>query len=270
MGAGFDFETYLVNDEWVFRFPKTPSVADALVNENHLLIDLSLPTTTPVYEHWLSRPIGYTLPVAAYKIIRGDCMESLETDSCDTAQLAEDIGKTLQSLHGTCVDYKNHTANLDDFLSREAVRNLDLATVGLTAREESIAVQFVERYRSNKKKLPSTRIHGDLGVEHIITRASRYVVGVIDWSNATFGNRFKDFVGLWGWGGDHFVQEVLSHYHERPKQSDWGFIRIHGLMYCLHRLKQAVSCNHNYSSILRNRLRKRIRETRGMSPSDLP
>ncbi|MYD80225.1 MAG: aminoglycoside phosphotransferase family protein [Gammaproteobacteria bacterium] len=270
LGAGFDFETYLVNDEWVFRFPNTPSEADALVNENHVLNGLSIPTTTPVYEHWLSRPTGYPMPVAGYRVIRGECMEALDPDSCDTIQLAKDLAKTLQSLHGACVNHKRHTVNLDDFSSKEVVGSFDPVTVGLTTKEQSTAIQFVEQYRNNNKKIRSTRIHGDLGVEHIITKASRYLVGVIDWSNATIGNRFKDFIGLWGWGGDHFVQEVLSHYQDRPQHIDWAFIRVHGLMYCVHRLKLAVLHNHNYSSILCNRLRKRIKETRGMSPSDLP
>ncbi len=270
LGAGFDFETYLVNDEWVFRFPNTPNEADALVNENHILNDLSLPTATPVYEHWLSSPTGYPMPIAAYRIIRGECMESLDPDSCDTTQLAKDLGKTLQSLHGTNVHHERHTANLDDFTLREVVGNLNAVTAELPTSEQSTVTQFVERYRHNNKNVRSARIHGDLGVEHVITRAGRYLVGVIDWSNATIGNRFKDFIGLWGWGGDRFVQRVLTYYHDRPQHIDWGFIRVHGLMYCLHRLKLAVLHNHNYSSILRNRLRKRIKETRGMCPSDLP
>lgn len=271
LGAGFDFQTYLVNDEWVFRFPNTPAEADALMNENKVLNKLALPTATPVYEHWLSKPTGYPMPVAAYRVIRGESMESLDPESCDTTQLAKDIGITLKTLHGSVAGYDRCTVNLNHCSSTDYWENIDCGAVGLTVVEQSALSEIIARYRyNNKEETHSTPIHGDLGVEHIITNTSGRLVGIIDWSNASYGNRFKDFIGLWGWGGDQFVTRVLSSYDDSPNRYHWRYIRIKGLLYCLHRLKLAVSSGRTDTTILRNRFRMRIRETIEMSPDDFP
>lgn len=270
LGAGFDFRTFLVNDEWVFRFPNTPSEADALLAESKLLNNLSLPTTTPVFEYLLDKPTGYTTPIAGYRLIRGESMESLNSDSCDTTQLARDLGRTLRSLHGMDFDDKRSSSGLNGHPLPTLLGTRDFDSVGLTTNEASILAQFVSRYSPRKNQSTCARIHGDLGVEHIITSEGRRVEGVIDWANASIGNRFRDFIGLWGWGGDKFVIRVLSNYDSYPQSYDWEFIRVQGLLYCLHRLKLAAANNLEHLSKLRTRLRERLNETKGMSPNDLP
>lgn len=270
LGAGLDFRSYLINDHWVFRFPNTPNEADALFNERQLLNSLSLPTRTPVFEYWLDRPFGYTMPIAGYRLIRGESMESVDSDSCDNTHLAKDLGRILRTLHKPGIDpgRRSSSPNGHPILEISSAPNFD--SVGLTTSETSSLAQFVSRYSQDHSQFLNTRIHGDLGVEHIITRSGRHVEGVIDWSNATFGNPFRDFIGLWGWGGDNFVTRVLSNYDNYPHAHDWGFIRVGGLLYCLHRLRLAAAYDLEYLSILQNRLRQRINETRGMNPSDPP
>lgn len=270
LGAGFDFKTFLVNDEWVFRFPNTPNEADALITESKLLNNLSLPTTTPVFEYWLDKPIGYTMPIAGYRLIRGESLESLDSGSCDTTRLARDLGWTLHSLHGMDFDEEKSSNSLNGHPLPELSRTKDFDSVGLTTNEASSLAQFVSRYSPRKNQSTCARIHGDLGVEHIITTEGRHVEGVIDWANASMGNRFRDFIGLWGWGGDNFVIQVLSNYDSYPQSHDWAFIRTQGLLYCLHRLKLAAANNLEHLSKLLARIRERIHETNGMSPNDLP
>lgn len=270
LGAGFDFQTFLVNDEWVFRFPNTPSEADALLTESELLNNLSLPTTTPVFEYWFDKPTGYTMPIAGYRLIRGESMESLDSGSCDATQLARDLGCTLRSLHGMDIDDKKSSPSLNGHPLPELSGTRDFDSVGLTTEEASNLAQFVGCYSPRKNQATCARIHGDLGVEHVITNEGRQVKGVIDWANASVGNRFRDFIGLWGWGGDNFVIQVLSNYDRYPQSYDWEFIRVHGLLYCLHRLKLAAANNLEHLSKLRARLRERIHETTGMNPNDLP
>ncbi|MCY3885834.1 MAG: aminoglycoside phosphotransferase family protein [Gammaproteobacteria bacterium] len=270
LGTGFDFDTFLVNDEWVFRFPMTTSAADAMYEEHTVLNGLSLPTAIPDFEHWLDRPFGYPLPVSAYRLIRGLTLESLEFDSFEWSQLAADLGNTLQSLHVAGDDRTFFVEFSSDYLSPEFEELVECDVIGLTANEKSSVNQFVRNCHHYKTKSLSARIHGDLGVEHIITNGQRQLVGLIDWSNTAYGNKFKDFVGLWGWGGDKFTAQVLSNYEESPRKYDWQYIRVNGLMYCFHRLKYVAASRQQDLSILRNRLRKRIAETSGMKPSDPP
>lgn len=270
LGAGFDFETYLVNDEWVFRFPLTISAADAMTKERRVLRSLKLPTAIPEFEHWLERPHGYPMPVAAYRLIRGVTLESQEVNLCECSQLASQLGNTLQSLHASSVDDESIKTCPSSTLSRGVEDLMDCDESGLTSKEKSAVTRFVQSSRKCEANARCTRIHGDLGAEHIITNGQCNLVGLIDWSESAYGNRYKDFVGLWGWGGDKFIVKVLSNYDELPQSHDWEYIRVHGLMYCFHRLKYAASNHQEGLSTLRVRLRKRIAETSEMNPSDPP
>ena len=83
LGKGFDFTSYLVNGEWVFRFPHEWSIADTLIRERDLLTRLSLPTRTPRFEQWKDRPVGYPMPIAGYKLICGTSLERLDSRTLD-------------------------------------------------------------------------------------------------------------------------------------------------------------------------------------------
>ncbi len=72
LGAGLDSDAYLVNDEWVFRFPKREAVARALNREVALLSKLAgrLPVATPRFAH-IGHQTGSGLLFAGYRLIRG-------------------------------------------------------------------------------------------------------------------------------------------------------------------------------------------------------
>ena len=65
---GYDFEVAIVDDEWVFRFPRRAGVEDALELEIELLPRLApaLPVAVPVFEHVLREPL-----CVAYRMLRG-------------------------------------------------------------------------------------------------------------------------------------------------------------------------------------------------------
>ena len=50
---GYDYEVVVVDDEWVFRFPRRPGVEETLEVEIALLPALApaVPVAVPVFEH---------------------------------------------------------------------------------------------------------------------------------------------------------------------------------------------------------------------------
>jgi hypothetical protein len=65
---GYDFEAAIVDDEWVFRFPRRPAVAAALEVEIQLLPEIApaLPVAVPMFEHISREPL-----FVGYRMIRG-------------------------------------------------------------------------------------------------------------------------------------------------------------------------------------------------------
>lgn len=268
--AGFDFVNFLINDEWVFRFPNSANELAGLINEKRVLENLSSPAPTPVIKHWISKPIGYALPIAGYKFIPGESLESLNCDSCDRLLLAKELGCILQYIHEPCNNQEDLARTLNDAWIGETEKLVALDVFGLQSEQSSTITQFLRQYCPAERTPTCMRIHGDLSAEHIITSNRCHVSGIIDWSNSGCGNRFKDFVGLWGWGGDRFVLEVLANYDACPCEEDWGYIRANGLAYCLHRLRFAEANDLVQKQILRNRLDRRVTEIRRASPTERP
>jgi hypothetical protein len=65
---GYDFHVVLVDDEWVFRFPRRAGVEAALETEIALLptIAPALPVPVPLFEHVSREPL-----FVAYRLLRG-------------------------------------------------------------------------------------------------------------------------------------------------------------------------------------------------------
>src|SRR5207253_8650489 len=66
---GYDFKVAIVDDEWVFRFPRRPGVEEALKLEIAILPALApaLPVDVPSFEHVSGDPL-----FVGYRLIRGD------------------------------------------------------------------------------------------------------------------------------------------------------------------------------------------------------
>ncbi len=262
LGDGFDFVTYLINGQWVFRFPLRWEVSDTFLRERKLLQQLSLSVSTPQYSYWVERPVGFPMPVGAYQLISGQSMEILVPEDHEVPDLARQIGEVLVELHSLEIEsLAERSDTVHDPVAEAWVYIVQLED--LSDGEEDACLDFVRQHQRNRNDVESVTIHGDLGVEHIITNKGGVVQGIIDWSNCRRGNRFSDFVGLWGWGGDEFVMQVLEHYHARPRARDWAMIRTEGLLYCLMRGSLAVRREDWTQELWFKRLRNRLAEVAG-------
>ena len=97
-----------------------------------------------------------------------------------------------------------------------------------------------QSYLAEPKRLPDAYggqlrlIHNDLGDEHILIDPQLHTVsGVIDWGDIALGDPAKDFSGLWTYGGDEFVHQVLAMYRGKIDPGFWDRVRYRGLWHAI-------------------------------------
>jgi aminoglycoside phosphotransferase (APT) family kinase protein len=202
---GYDFEVAIVDDEWVFRFPRRPGVEETLEVEIALLPALApaLPVEVPSFEHISRKPL-----FVAYRLIRGDRL---------TEEDSEGARAFLEALHA--FDPSGIPVPRPDWV--EAYRNQ-------CAEFERLVLPLLERDRRAEATqlfgeaetlvdFEPALVHADLGPDHLLVRDGR-LAGVIDWSDARVGDPALDYAWLLNgpfteWDVDPDLRRRARFYH---------------------------------------------------------
>ncbi|MCY3858738.1 MAG: aminoglycoside phosphotransferase family protein [Gammaproteobacteria bacterium] len=236
LGEGWDFYNWLVNDRWVFRFPKRHSDIDTLVHERRILSRLELSIETPRFEFWVDRPTDFHKPFAGYPYLPGTPLVHFEGDSCNLAMIGQCIGEVLTDLHQQSLTPPRvpadpltlWTEGFDDIVTN--------AKPDLSSEIEHQVRRALSSYRFRERTDHQVTTHNDLGVEHILMQDRERVAALIDWADCATANGFVDFAGIWAWGGNPALAATLDHYYVEPSLEDFAQIRIHGLCYSLEQI----------------------------------
>jgi len=239
LGDGWDFATYLVNHEWVFRFPKRRQAARQLPREHKLLEALAAPLADqsiaiPRYRFHVPAPVLAPLPYVGYPMLRGEALIECDTASIDPLDVGRQLGVFLSRLHAVAptrrprIYHDPFPSSLIDFR-----RELDESIVALPAPIASACVALLARTPPLDDGPPRFQ-HGDLGAEHILIDRDRgRITAIIDWGDAGWGNAVADLVGLWAWGGDRAVRAALPPWGRALSKDDWIRVRTWGTAYAI-------------------------------------
>jgi aminoglycoside phosphotransferase (APT) family kinase protein len=181
--VGYDFEVAIVDDDWVFRFPRRAGVEEALEVEVVLLPALApaLPVAVPSFEHISRDPF-----FVGYRLIRGEplvdedaagvraFLEALH--AFDPAGLPVEHPDWVQAYRNQCAEFERLVFPLFD-------KDRHAEAKGLFAETETL------------EDFKPVLLHADLGPEHLLVRDSR-LVGVIDWGDARVGDPALDYAWL--------------------------------------------------------------------------
>lgn len=236
LGEGWDFYNWIVNDHWVFRFPKRHSDIDTLVHERRILDRLSLPVRTPSFEFWVDRPVDFHKPLAGYTYLPGTPLIDFSSDSCDFASIGKTMGEVLTQLHQQSLTRPLLPVDPLKLWTEGFEKIVQRARPDLDADSERQVRHAFAMYRFRERTGHQVTTHNDLGVEHILMHDSATVAGLIDWADSTTANGFVDFAGIWAWGGDRALTATLNHYYVEPRPEDFAQIRVHGLCYALEQI----------------------------------
>ena len=181
--VGYDFEVAIVDEEWVFRFPRRAGVEETLAVEISLLPALApvVPVSVPSFEHVSRDPffVGYRL-ICGRPLVDEDAegvrsfLESLH--AFDPSGLPVPALDWIEAYRNQCVEFERLVFPLLDRDRRARARRL-FGNV-----ETLVGFQPV-------------LLHADLGPDHLLVRDGR-LAGVIDWGDARIGDPALDYSWL--------------------------------------------------------------------------
>jgi aminoglycoside 2''-phosphotransferase len=203
---GEDHAVVLLDDRWVFRFPRSVEAAAHGATERRLLATLNAvsPVKTPRYEH-----VSQAGDFGGYRMIAGrELTEAVFTGlPCEArARMLGEIGGFLRVLHALPPELIARdigcAANEDAawFAERFAERRRDLAEAlgpGLLATAD----RFYHALPAAVATDQAVVIHRDFTEDHILLdQDGSRLAGVIDFTDASLGDPAFDFTFLWAYG----------------------------------------------------------------------
>jgi len=221
--GGWDNYMLLVNDTWIFRFPRRPENEDALRKEVALLPRLAptLPLAVPRFEH-VSRGNAPPRIVVGYRRIPGRPLKREDIAESVPTSLIAQLAGFLTALHrfpadrardlgvpgGDANAWRREYEDFYRWIQREA-----FPTLG--ARERRWAAHLCEDFltASDHFGFAPVLLHRDLAMEHVLfDDAAGRILGVIDWGDASIGDPAFDFTGILADLGEPVAQAVLDSY----------------------------------------------------------
>ena len=224
-GWGGDSDAWLVNGTLIFRFPRTPDIAQQLRLEVCLLPQLAplLPLAIPAFRYVASDPATHLPRFVGYSAIPGEPMtpallDTLGMPEAERLALAAQMGGFLASLHGFPVECARE-CGAEEVREPDLTRALyervrDLVYPRLAPPLRAWTDHLFGDYFANPGlwQFEPALIHRDLSSDHILfDRAARRITGIIDFGDLAIYDPVADFSGLAAYGNS-FLEAALAAY----------------------------------------------------------
>ena len=234
---GEDHAVVILDDTWVFRFPRADETGSYAAGERRLLEALRRVSPLPIPDY---RWISTTGDFAGYPMIPGRALSErlfARLPGAVQERVCEEIGGFLAGLHqlpasliSSSGGATRATWNGADYARRYQVRRARFAA-GLP-RELLIRLdRFFESFPQVVDQAPRVLIHGDLSEDHILLApGADRLGGVIDFTDAGVGDPAFDFTFLWAYG-DWATARAAQVYGDADltaaivARSRWWFVR---------------------------------------------
>lgn len=213
-------DVLIINEVWVFRFPKNELARQLLGHEARIL---------EVVRRYISLPVPYfenqSEEFAMYRLIEGRALHQstiLRQSESIQEHLAEQLATFLRELHAISIDVllQNRVGRADSVrppeawvkLYQEAEQKLFplLQTHGREWVQQLFAPVLSGRLELN---ITPVLIHGDLGPYHILVNDSgQHINGVIDFGTGGLGDAADDFANIINGLGERFLRRMAAFY----------------------------------------------------------
>jgi aminoglycoside phosphotransferase (APT) family kinase protein len=198
-GEGWDNSAFLVNNKYVFRFPRRKIAAELLEQENNILplIAGHLPAAIPVPIFTGKPSEDFPYPFSGYSIIPGitACRAGLTENQ--RIKLAEPLALFLKSLHSIPVERVGNA--WPDKIGRLNLNKripmlydyLEKVSLKIEINKKEI-IKIAEAIPEKMEEGKSALVHGDFYIRHILVDDNRNLAGIIDWGDLHIGNPAVD------------------------------------------------------------------------------
>ena len=226
MGAGWDHDAWLFNDEILVRVPRHPVDPEYFSREASFLALLGSrigdSASTPIVTH-----LSDDATLLGHRALRGSALteDKLATLGKDQfAQLADSVGAMLNALHAIAPE---DTAHLDPIV-RRGIDHVDWLQSGIDQHlrgaipdaECDAFERFLPELGDTIDSAPlQVVLHGDFGLDAIVIDETDQEVGFIDFSDWAIGDPAMDFGGL-TWTTPELADAVLDRYAHRSAAGD--------------------------------------------------
>jgi aminoglycoside phosphotransferase (APT) family kinase protein len=198
---GWDNTAYLVDGEYIFRFPRRSIAAPLIAREIEILplIAPVLPAPIPVPQY-VGRPQGaFPWRFYGYRRLAGTTMCSAAYDG---AVVASQIGSFLRALHAVDPQQAMQRGLPGDEIGRlNHVRRFPVATNRLAELFEAQHIDdpaplldALERIAPQAGEGSMCIVHGDLYVRHVLVDERGALGGIIDWGDVHVGDAALDLM----------------------------------------------------------------------------
>ena len=224
LGEGCDSWAFDVNAQWVFRFPKRAEVEQQLLLEMRVLPVLGKALASPAAGILFSRSAVRAFPrhFGGYARLPGVPALGVDAAQVPFGRWAPALARFLSWLHAFPV-YEaarlgvahQEIGSLIEEVRAEALADFELLNrvVADAPLDEWYAYLVEDPPMPARSPSAPVLAHCDFAAEHVLCDpAAQTLTGIIDWSDMAVSDRSIDFAGLFHWGGEPFVDAVLSRY----------------------------------------------------------
>jgi aminoglycoside phosphotransferase (APT) family kinase protein len=201
IGEGWDNIAYLINDEFIFRFPRREIGIDCMANEllilPYLSNNLSFPFSYPQYIGQSTK--DFPAPFAGYKILNGIPLGDTNVTLIDDNDFAKKLALWLKELHSVSIINEHKNIIGDQTFSYYLTQRIDktrerilhyqnyFTDAGFKIEDLLIVLKKIESF-DHDEVAKNCYVHGDLYSKHLIVDEKKCLVGLIDWGDVHIGN----------------------------------------------------------------------------------
>jgi aminoglycoside phosphotransferase (APT) family kinase protein len=200
---GWDYAIWVVNETWVFRFPRREVAVAGAEREiavlPALVPKLTLPVPVPVF---VGAPAdGYPWPFFGSRLLPGRELCDVTLDDSARTRIGVSLAAFLRELHGADLEHDlpidaNGRADMTIRVPKARAAFAEIGRLGLWNRPAS-----VDRLLDAAEHVPppdlSAVVHGDLHFRQVLADDDARVTGVIDWVDVGRSEPAIDLVLLW-------------------------------------------------------------------------
>jgi aminoglycoside phosphotransferase (APT) family kinase protein len=208
LAAGWDRSVWLLDERWVFGFPRRAVVVPGLEREVDVLPRLAplLPLAVPE-PVFVGQPTDeFPWPFTGSALLPGQELGDAELGEAEARAVAHDVAGFLRVLHGDDVASRvdgerlprdaNARADMQQRVPRTRDALAEVQRLGLWRVPTEIVALLDDAEKLGASPREHSVIHGDLHFRHVLVSRGR-AAAVIDWIDVCRGDPCVDLQLLW-------------------------------------------------------------------------
>lgn len=239
VGEGWDNRVFLVNQSFIFRFPRRKIAVGLLEQENKLLKHLQSRLTLSIPNPQFIGQPSPTFPYSfqGYMLIQGVAAERARLNLAQRQASIQPLAIFLRQLHSINSSEASEMGASVPLFDRTHIRKTCLIfqerikkilDIGVYQINEAALISEINLIQ--RLVLPKTEcclIHGDLYCRHLIFEKQR-LTGVIDWGDVSISHKAVDLAVIWSFYPAIDHQKFLDRYGKIDAVT-WQYARFLGL-----------------------------------------